>query len=74
MYLNSATKEYFVTYVPMSEVSADKCSQNFFADDESARKDAKRKNNFRSRLVNSCQNEFQNSVKNVSRVFVHDVV
>jgi len=52
--------EYYMTYVSFSDIAEEIRSELTFVSQEDAIKDAKAKNKFRSRLVNICQNEFQN--------------
>lgn len=69
---NGNTREYWVSYVPFSDVPYQNRSQSMFPDEESARKDAKKKNNFRSRLVNICQAEFLSSVATENKTQLED--
>eukprot|EP01036_Dinobryon_divergens_P022184 gene22184-30424_t len=64
IYVQEATKQYYVTYVPFSEVDSDKRCMTLEGNIEKVRKDARNNNNFRSRLVNKCQAEFEKTTLN----------
>eukprot|EP01038_Epipyxis_sp_PR26KG_P006076 gene6076-8367_t len=57
-------REFFCCFVPFDEINSDMRSEMMFIDDDAAKTDAKKKNNFKTRLLNSCQIEFENSVQN----------
>jgi len=66
LFTNNETAQFFVTYVPFSDVAKEKCSEDTCPDLERVKKQAKLSNNFRSRLVTKCQEEFEKTTKNES--------
>lgn len=66
--MQEATNQYYVTYVPFSEVDSDKRCLTLEGNIEKVKKDARNNNNFRSRLVNKCQAEFEKTALNVQLI------
>jgi hypothetical protein len=58
---SNEANQYFVTYASFDNVAQNKRSQEMDESEEKVLKHAKAQNNFRRRLLNSCQIEFSNS-------------
>ena len=63
--MQEATKQFYVTYVPFSEIDSDKRCMTLEGKIEKVRKDARNYNSFKSRLVNKCQAAFEKTIFNV---------
>ena len=70
IYVQEATKHFYVTYVPFSVVDSDKRCMTLEGNIEKVRKDARNNNNFKSRLVNKCQAEFEKTTLNVNEYYL----
>jgi hypothetical protein len=64
--MNAQTNEFYVSYIPMSEVPIESLSDGTFANLQLAQKNSQKKHGFRKRLLDTCQNEFENAVRTVS--------
>jgi hypothetical protein len=69
IYVHSAAQgkegmTFFISHVFFSDIDIDKKGQNVHEKIDDCQKEARTQNNFRSRLVNNCQNEFQNATSN----------
>ena len=63
--MQEATKQFYVTYAPFSEVGSEKRSMTLDYNIEKVRKDARNNNSFKCRLVNKCQAKFEKTILKV---------
>ncbi len=62
--------KYYVSYIPCSTIDQNMMSSKIFTSLESAQKDAVKRNSFKFRLLNVCQQEFLASLNNDSKYYV----
>jgi hypothetical protein len=63
--LGVETGEFYVSYMPMTEVPVGNISEDTFATLALAQKNSQKKSGFRKKLLDKCQQEFQNAVQTV---------
>jgi hypothetical protein len=62
--------KYYASYIPFSKIDQNMVSSNTFSTLESVQKDAVKRNSFKFRLLNFCQQEFLASLNNDSKYYI----